>query len=654
MSIVSARSLSKAYGARSLFEGVSLTVEPGDRVGLLGMNGAGKSTLLRVIAGLEPADAGVVDRQRDASILYLSQEPELAADRTPREIVEAGLKDWHAAASRYEALSKQIERDGTGPALLEEQAHLAEAIERLGGWERGHVVGDMLAKLGVREPDRAVGTMSGGERRRVALAALLVAQPALAILDEPTNHLDADTIEWLEEYLATQFPGAVLLVTHDRYVLDAIATRIVELEAGALTEYEGNYGDYLEQRETRMAHADRAESNRLNLVRRERAWLIRGARARSTKQKARIQRAEAVIAIDGPREQQRVQLDAVASGMGKTILELREAGLELGGRTLIQPTTLHMVGGDRIGIIGPNGVGKTSLLKLVSGELAATTGAVVRGAQTKLAYFDQARAQLDDDLTIYENVADVSRHAGANINAGGMVKLGDRTVDVRTYLEQFLFEPSKQRQKVGSLSGGERARVALAKIMKLGANLLLLDEPTNDLDVATLGALEEMLTTWAGCALVVSHDRYFLNRVATSILAFEEGGKMVRYPGNYDTYRTLRAEAEAAASAAKADRSVKSSANAGGAASSGEKSDKKAEKKSRLTYSERIELEGIMERITSAEAKAKALETELHDPALYATRPEAARDLQAKLTAAEAEVHALTARWEDLEARQLG
>ena len=650
MSIVSARALSKAYGARSLFEGISLTVEPGDRVGLLGMNGAGKSTLLRVIAGLEPADAGVVDRQRDTSILYLSQEPELPADKTPRAIVAAGLREWHAATERYEAISRQIERDGTGAALLIEQAHLAEAIERLGGWERGHVVGDMLAKLGVREPDRDVGTMSGGERRRVALAALLVAQPALAILDEPTNHLDADTIEWLEEYLASQFPGAVLLVTHDRYVLDAIATRIVELENGALTEYEGNYGDYLEQRETRMAHADRAESNRLNLVRRERAWLMRGARARSTKQKARIQRAEAVIAIEGPREQQRVQLDAVAAGTGKTILELRDVSLDLGGRTLVKPLTLHMVSGDRIGIIGPNGAGKTSLLKLVSGELEPTRGKVVRGTQTKVAYFDQARAQLDDDQTIYENVADVSRHAGANVNAGGMVKLGDRTVDVRTYLEQFLFEPAKQRQKVGSLSGGERARVSLAKIMKMGANLLLLDEPTNDLDVATLGALEEMLSSWSGCALVVSHDRYFLNRVATSILAFEEGGAIVRYPGNYDTYRSLKAEAEAMRSE-KGDRSVKAKA---AAAPVPAKTPEKAEKKSRLTYSERLELEGIMARITAAEEKATAIATELHDPALYASRPEAARDLQARLTAAEAEVQALTQRWEDLEARASG
>ena len=652
MSIVSARALSKAYGARSLFEGISLTVEPGDRVGLLGMNGAGKSTLLRVIAGLEPPDAGVVDRQRDTSILYLSQEPELPADKTPRAIVAAGLREWHAATERYEAISRQIEREGTGAALLTEQAHLAEAIERLGGWERGHVVGDMLAKLGVREPDRDVGTMSGGERRRVALAALLVAQPALAILDEPTNHLDADTIEWLEEYLASQFPGAVLLVTHDRYVLDAIATRIVELENGALTEYEGNYGDYLEQRETRMAHADRAESNRLNLVRRERAWLMRGARARSTKQKARIQRAEAVIAIEGPREQQRVQLDAAAAGMGKTILELRDVSLDLGGRTLVKPMTLHMVGGDRIGIIGPNGAGKTSLLKLVSGELEPTRGKVVRGTQTKVAYFDQARAQLDDDQTIYENVADVSRHAGANVNAGGMVKLGDRTVDVRTYLEQFLFEPAKQRQKVGSLSGGERARVSLAKIMKMGANLLLLDEPTNDLDVATLGALEEMLSSWSGCALVVSHDRYFLNRVATSILAFEEGGAIVRYPGNYDTYRSLKAEAEAMRSE-KSDRSVKGKAG-GAAASAPAKPTEKAEKKSRLTYSERLELEGIMARITAAEENAAAIATALHDPALYASRPEAARDLQARLTAAEAEVQALTQRWEDLEARASG
>jgi ATP-binding cassette subfamily F protein uup len=379
---------------------------------------------------------------------------------------------------------------------------------------------------------------------------------------------------------------------------------------------------------------------------------MRGARARTTKQKARIQRAEAAIAVEAPREAQRVQLDAVSSDTGKTILELHGVGLTLGGRVLLQPLTLHMVSGERIGIIGPNGAGKTSLLKLVSGDLPPTRGEVVRGVQTKLAYFDQARAQLDDDLTIFENVADITRHGGAVPNAGGVVKLGDRSVDVRTYLEQFLFDASKQRQKVGALSGGERARVALAKTMKIGANLLMLDEPTNDLDVSTLGALEEMLANWAGCALIVSHDRYFLNRVATSILAFEADGKVVRYPGNYDTYRSLREEAAAAAAASAAATPAKGEKALNLAKDRAAPAAPAAPAKAKLTYAERIELERIFDRIGEAEEKVKALESALLDPSLYASRPAEARDLQARLAAAQAEMHALTTRWEDLEARR--
>ena len=651
MSIVSARSLSKAYGARALFDDVSLTVEPGDRVGLLGMNGAGKSTLLRVIAGIEPADAGVVDRQRDAKIAYLAQEPQLDGAKTPRQIVLSGLEEWHVAKTRFDTLTHAIETNEASSADHAEHASLAEAIERLGGWDREHEAEEMLEKLGVREPDRAVATMSGGERRRVALAALLVSQPALAILDEPTNHLDADTIEWLEEYLMSRYRGAVLLVTHDRYVLDAIATRIVELEHGGLHEYQGNYADYVDLKSERQEHAQRAESNRQNFLRREKEWLSRGAQARSTKQKARIQRAEAAIAVTGQREAERGQLDARAADTGKTILELRNVGLTLGGRELVEPFTLHMVSGERIGIIGPNGAGKTSLLKLVSGELAPTRGEVVRGVQTRVAYFDQARAQLDDDRSIYENVADITQHGGAVPLAGGVVKLGERTVDVRTYLEMFLFDTSQQRQKVGALSGGERARVSLAKTLKTGSNLLLLDEPTNDLDIATLSALEEMMCGWAGCALVVSHDRYFLNRVATSILAFE-GSRVVRYPGNYDTYRSLRAEAAAAAlppPPAKPTSATNGPPGTGQAASSGGAA---AAKKKGLTYAERIELETIFDRIGLAEEAVAKVEKELQDPTLYTSRPGEARSIQARLEAAQKELHTVTARWEDLESRK--
>ncbi|HSQ66119.1 MAG TPA: ABC-F family ATP-binding cassette domain-containing protein, partial [Polyangiaceae bacterium] len=483
-----------------------------------------------------------------------------------------------------------------------------------------------------------VGTMSGGERRRVALARVLVARPALAILDEPTNHLDTATIDWLEEFFANEWDGAILMVTHDRYVLDAICDRIVELENGALTEYQGGYGDYLEQKAERLAHAERAESNRLNLLRRETAWLMRGARARSTKQKARIQRAEALVAAEPPREAGRVELsglEAGAAGLGKSVLDLEGVTIEVGGRALVSDLTLHLVGGDRIGIIGPNGAGKTSLLRAVTGELEPSRGTVTRGTRTRVALFDQARAQLRDDWSVIDNVVE---REGADRTGAGVVTIGARTMETRAYLEQFLFDSTKQRQKVGSLSGGERARVALAKMLRSGANLLLLDEPTNDLDIATLSALEELLESWPGCVLVVSHDRYFLDRVATSILAFEPNG-VVRYPGNYTTYVSLRARPSTAPPPVPAATKAPAKAAEPGALKP-------------LTFAERLELDGLLDVISAAEERVGATERALNDPAIWASEPERARQLGADLEVARAEVERLTSRWESLESRR--
>jgi len=637
MPVLSARHVSKSYGPQTLFSDVSLTVTRGERVGLLGINGTGKSTLLRVLAGAEPTDEGTIDRRRDATILYLSQEPELDGEKTAREIVAEGLAEWSEAKSRHVEVSKKIEAGDS--SLLTEQSELAERIEHLGGWTRDHVVSDVLDRLNVLERDCPVASMSGGERRRIALARLLVARPTLAILDEPTNHLDAATIEWLETYLATEWDGAVLMVTHDRYVLEAICDRIIELDQGKLHETQGGYSDYLEQKAARLSHEARAESNRLNILRRETAWLMRGAKARTTKQKARIQRAEALVAAEPPKAAARVELGGMESGaaqMGKSILDLEHVTLDIAGKTLVRDLDLHLVLGDRVGIIGPNGAGKTSLLRAVVSELAPAKGKLVLGARTRVAFFDQSRALLRDDWSILDNVAE---REGAVRTGAGVVTIGKETIETRTYIERFAFDASKQRQLVGSLSGGERARVALAKILKSGANLLLLDEPTNDLDITTLAALEDLLADWPGCVLVVSHDRYFLDRVATTILAFEGDGRVVRYPGNYSTYLSLRPEPEAAAA-----KSVSSPPPA-------KKSTDSAAGPKALTYAERLELEGIMDKIAAAEEKVTAIERELSDPALYATRGEDAKRLTTDLETARAEVAALTSRWESLESR---
>jgi ATP-binding cassette subfamily F protein uup len=649
VSILSARELSKAYGPQTLFRAVSLSLLPGERAGLLGANGAGKSSLLRVLAGVEPPDGGVIERKRGASALFLPQEPRLPGEQTPRALVEAGLADWHAARARHAEVTAALAHAGAAQdALLAEQAQLAERIEHSGGWERGHLVVDVLQRLGIADVDRAVGSMSGGEQRRVALARILVAEPDLAILDEPTNHLDVETIEYLEEYLTERFAGAVLLVTHDRYVLDAVAERIFELEHGELREFAGSYSDYLEHKEQLLAHAQRAESNRQNRLRRERAWLLRGAKARTTKQKARIKRAEALMAVEAPRLAARAELAGLSAGaaqIGKTVLELHDVAVAIAGRTLISGLTLHMVQGERMGIVGPNGAGKTSLLRLCSGELAPTRGRVKLGARTQVAHFDQARAALRDDWSVYDNVA---QREGAERDGGGHVYFGALELDLRSYLERFLFDGSKQRQKVGALSGGERARVALAKALRTGANLLLLDEPTNDLDVAMLGELEDLLCAWPGCALVVSHDRAFLNLVATSILAFEGSGVLTRYAGNFATYREQRAAAQARAqppaSQGAAPRRL--------APQQAPKAAEAAPLRRPLTYAERLELAAIVDRIADAEAVLAQHEAALSDAATYSQGPAARKRAQDAYESARAAVAQLNARWEELETRK--
>jgi ATP-binding cassette subfamily F protein uup len=671
VTILSARALIKAYGPQVLFHDIALTITEGDRIGLLGVNGSGKSTLLKVLAGIEPNDGGVIDKRRGARISYLPQEPVLRPEANAREVASEGLVDWYAATARHAEVTQLIDGGAHDDALLEEQAHLSETVEHLGGWGRDHVVHEYLTKLGILDLAQPVGTMSGGERRRVALARLLVSEPDLAILDEPTNHLDTETIEWLEEVMGAM-KGAVLLVTHDRYVLDAIATRIFELENGGLREFRGNYEDYIDQKALLLEQEGRTESNRQNLVRRELAWLRRGAKARTTKQKARIQRAEAVIAIQGPKEAGKVKLESVATRTGKTILELRDVSLEVAGDTLVKGLTLHLVSGDRIGIIGPNGAGKTTLLRLVTGDLAPSAGEVVRGAQTKIAYFDQARAGLVDEWSIFDNVAE---REGAERTGGGMVNLGDKSLDLRTYLDQFLFDPSKQRQKVGSLSGGERARVGLAKMLKTGANLLLLDEPTNDLDISTLSALEDMLVGWPGCALVVTHDRYFLNRIATSVLAFERGNtEVLHYPGGYDDYRSIRdanAQAKLAPPTSKSPKTASVPPTRAPSKSTPSQPPKaqgksvpppaappaapvapKAAPKKPLTYGERIELDKILGVIAAAEDELATLEKRLADPALYATGGTEVKALEADRARIAGRVGELTARWEDLESRK--
>ena len=648
MPILTAEALEKSFGVHVVLDKVDLSLHDGERVGLVGANGAGKSTLAKILAGSEPPDAGTLARRRDAEVAYLDQEPRLDESLTPREAARAGLREWSDAKDRYDSLSAKLAAGADDAAvLLAEQERAAADVERLGGWERMHTVDAMLGHLGISDPEQKLGTLSGGERRRVALAKILVSQPALAILDEPTNHLDVETVDWLEQYLLDEYRGALLLVTHDRYLLERVCTRTLEIDRGKVYSYAGGYELYLEQKAERLAHESRTEQNRQNLLRREIEWLRRQPKARTTKQKARIDRAEAALAVKAPTAEKTAALELEEKRSGKTILELRGVSLDRGGRRLVRALDLYLTQGERVGVVGKNGTGKSTLLAALVGEIDPAEGQVVVGQNTTIAYFDQQRSGLRDDQSILDNVA----------GDRTTITLGGEVLDPRVYLERFLFDRHKQRQEVGSLSGGERARVALAKLLRQSANLVLLDEPTNDLDVGTLAALEAMLVDFGGTSFVVTHDRYFLDRIATSILAFEGDGRVVRYGGNYEAYRRAK-EAAAAAAAAEED-AKRGGAQGKGRGSGGDArgreargTESKFEGKRGLTYAEKKELEGILDEVEAADREVALLEAKLADPATYAGGGDEVKGLHAQLEAARARAAERMTRWEALEEKR--
>lgn len=627
MPIVTLRGVHKSYGNHTVLHSVDLTLSTGNRVGVVGFNGSGKSTLARIVAGVEAPDAGSVLLRRGARVQYLDQVPTFDRDPTAEEAVLSGLSAWNAATARHEALGAQVSAGDHAPDLLEELSRATDEVERLGGWEQRHRALSLLQHLGIASPTAKVRTLSGGEQRRVALARLLVSAPDLAVLDEPTNHLDAETIEWLERFLRDEFRGATLLITHDRYLLDNVATRTLEVEGGKVHDYDGGYQRYLERKAERQAHAERTEQNRQNFLRRELEWLRRQPRARTTKQSARVERAEAALATAKPKAERvaEFELDRLASG--KTILEVRGLAASVGGIRLFSGLDLFLCEGERLGIVGPNGAGKTTLLRIVLGELPSAEGTVVLGQRTRIVYLDQQRNGLDEKKSVLANV----------MGEESMVEIGGQLIEPRSYLERFSFDRESQRQPVGSLSGGERARVALARMLRQSANLIVLDEPTNDLDVATLSALESMLVEQGVTALIVTHDRWFLDRVATSILSFESGGRVLRYPGNYATFRRLQNEARAAASPVPATSLSKPSPERPRTIQKG------------LSARDRKELEALPDMIDQVEAKIASLTHRLSDPATYASGAKQVPELKAELSAERAEVDRLMARWEELE-----
>jgi len=518
----------KFYGPdRQVLANISLSFLPGAKIGVLGPNGAGKSTLLRIMAGREEPSSGVAELAPGASAGLLEQEPQLDPAKNVRENVEDGVGELRDLLTEFEAISARFgEPDADFDALLAEQARVQDAIDRRDGWSLDATLDRASDALRLPEGDRDVTSLSGGERRRVALCRLLLSAPDLLLLDEPTNHLDAESVAWLERFLA-EYKGTVVAVTHDRYFLDNVAGWILELDRGRGIPFKGNYSSWLDQKQTRLAAEEKQESARRRTLGRELEWVRMSPKARHAKSKARLAAYEKLYA-----EEQQVKLDRVEihipSGprLGDVVIEAEVLAKGYGDRLLFEGLTFSLPPAGIVGVVGPNGAGKTTLFRMVAREETPDAGTLRVGDTVSLAYVDQARADLDPASTVWKEIS------------GGhdTIELGRREVNSRQYVSWFNFKGSDQQKRVSDLSGGERNRVHLAKLLRSGGNVLLLDEPTNDLDVDTLRALEDALLDFAGCAVVISHDRWFLDRIATHILAFEGDSQVTWFEGSWQEY----------------------------------------------------------------------------------------------------------------------
>jgi len=528
------KGLSKAYpGGRQVLKDVWLSFLPGAKIGVLGLNGAGKSTLLKIMAGFDTEFSGEAWSAEGTSVGYLSQEPELDPDKDVSGNVFEGLGETKALVDRFEVVNARFAEEMSEDemdALITEQAELQEKIEAADAWDLQRTVDIAMDALRCPPGDSDVTTLSGGERRRVALAKLLLQKPDLLLLDEPTNHLDAESVAWLERFLH-DYPGTVVAVTHDRYFLDNVAGWILELDRGQGIPFEGNYSSWLDQKQKRLEQEGKQEGSRQRALSRELEWIRQSPRARQAKSKARITAYETLLAEAGEKTADTAQI-IIPPGprLGSLVIEAEGLSKGFGEKLLIDDLNFMLPPGGIVGVIGPNGAGKTTLFRIITGQEEPDSGTFRLGDTVVMGYVDQSRDSLDANKNVWEEIS------------GGHdeIELGKRKMQSRAYCAAFNFKGADQQKKVGQLSGGERNRVHLAKMLKSGANLLLLDEPTNDLDVDTLRALEEALLKFAGCAVVISHDRWFLDRIATHILAFEGESKVVWFEGNYDEYEADR------------------------------------------------------------------------------------------------------------------
>ncbi|HNQ73723.1 MAG TPA: ABC-F family ATP-binding cassette domain-containing protein [Verrucomicrobiota bacterium] len=622
--ILQATEVTVRHGTQVLLDAATFAIAAGQRIGLVGRNGCGKTTFLKVLAGLQTPDAGTVTRRRELSTSYLPQDFQLDPALDVRGNVRAGAAEVLRWIAEFEALPPDSGR----------HAELEQRIQSRDGWTLDQRIDTALSRLNCPAGTRATDQLSGGEKRRVALARAIVSRPDFLLLDEPTNHLDPEAIAWMAEFLEN-FPGTFLIVTHDRYFLDRVVTRMVELDEGKFWEHAGNYTDYLLARAEREQAQSVVEHKRQMFLRKELAWVRTGPRAQRTKQKNRFERYYAAAAQAGPAMDTDLELVIPPPPqLGNRTVELTNLGVERGGRPLFSGFSFNFENGRRVGICGRNGLGKTTLLKIILGQLQPTEGTVKTGPLTRFNYVDQARQQLHDDLTVLAEASDGTE----------FVLWGEARLSVRSYLKRFLFADDRLTTRVGQLSGGERSRLLLAKILKAGGNFLILDEPTNDLDLPTLRVLEEALVAFPGVVCVVSHDRYFLNRVCTDILAFEGDGRIQHSVGDYDYYLEKKRRADTAAARRlppEAPPAKPPEANV--SAASGPPRPRK------LSFKEQRELAGVEAQIAAAEAEIARIEGLFAAPDFHRTHAPQTGRLLADLAAARETVAALYQRWEELE-----
>lgn len=602
MNLVTIEHLTKSYTERLIFDDTDFSINEGEKIGLIGINGTGKSTLLKIVAGLEEPDKGTVVRGRNLDMRYLPQNPKFTEGDT---IIESILRD------------------------NEGHPHI---------WDMESQAKTMLTKVGIYDFDAKVETLSGGQRKRVALVSTLMADTDLLILDEPTNHLDSDMADWLEDHLK-KFRGAILMITHDRYFLDSVANRIVELDKGKFYSYQTNYEGYLEMRAERLDMAQASERKRQSILRVELEWMKRGARARSTKQKAHIQRYEALRDQKGPELDQSMELESISSRLGRTTVELDHLCKAYGDKTLIKDFTYIFLKNDRVGIIGPNGSGKSTMMKMIAGWVQPDSGTIEIGQTVKMGYFSQENEAMDESLKVIDYIKNVAEY----------VQTKDGSVSASMMLERFLFPSSVQYTTIDRLSGGEKRRLYLLRILMDAPNVLLLDEPTNDLDIRTLTILEDYLDSFQGIVITVSHDRYFLDRIVRRIFAFEGNGKITQYEGGFTDYQAalLRKEVEAEAMAAGNPKAgVKSDKSKDEKSEEDSKSSKKTwnggPKKLRFTYQEQKDWDVIESQIEKLEEEIAGLEVQMEKAASDFVKLKELMDRKAQ---AESELDAKMERW---------